>query len=112
MNDNFRMVDTSQQSNVDINIDYARKNLVNLIYNQAILEGVVTTYENVNNILNSGQVNGMTSTDIMKVVNLKHAWEFVLDENVIMAEENFSFLYNRKFILKNRKKVLTNIFSR
>ncbi len=92
MNDNFRMVDTSQQSNVDINIDYARKNLVNLIYNQAILEGVVTTYENVNNILNSGQVNGMTSTDIMKVVNLKHAWEFVLDENVIMTEENFSFL--------------------
>ena len=92
MNDNFRMVDTSQQSNVDINIDYARKNLVNLIYNQAILEGVVTTYENVNNILNSGQVNRMTSTDIMKVVNLKHAWEFVLDENVIMAEDNFSFL--------------------
>ena len=92
MNDNFRMVDTSQRRNGDINIDYARKNLVDLIYNQAILEGVVTTYENVNNILNSGQVNGMTSTDIMKVVNLKHAWEFVLDENVIMAEENFSFL--------------------
>ena len=92
MNDNFRMVDTSQQSNVDINIDYARKKVADLIYNQAILEGVVTTYENVNNILNSGQVNGMTSTDIMKVVNLKHAWEFVLDENVIMAEENFSFL--------------------
>ena len=92
MNDNFRMVDTSQQSNVDINIDYARKNLVNLIYNQAILEGVVTTYENVNNILNNGQVNGMTATDIIKVINLKHAWEFVLDENVIMAEENFSFL--------------------
>ena len=92
MNDNFRMVDTSQQSNVDINIDYARKKVADLIYNQAILEGVVTTYENVNNILNSGQVNGMTSTDIMKVVNLKHAWGFVLDENVIMAEENFSFL--------------------
>ena len=77
-----------------------------------MLEGVVTTYADTESIIEGGQVNGMTSTDIMKVVNLKHAWEFVLDENVIMAEENFSFLYNRKFILKNRKKVLTNIFSR
>ena len=92
MNDNFRMVDTSQQSDVDINIDYARKNLVDLIYNQAILEGVVTTYENTESIIKGGKVNGMTSTDIMKVVNLKHAWEFVLDKNVIIAEENFSFL--------------------
>ena len=57
-----------------------------------MLEGVVTTYADTESIIEGGQVNGMTSTDIMKVVNLKHAWEFVLDENVIMAEENFSFL--------------------
>ena len=83
----------SELSNeVKLNIDFAKRNLVDSIYNQAMLEGVVTTYDNINNILNSGQVNGMTSTDIMKVINLKHAWEFVIDENVIMAEENFSFL--------------------
>ena len=92
MNDNFRMVDTSQQSNVDINIDYARSNLAVLIYNQAMLEGVVTTYADTESIIEGGQVNGMTATDIIKVINLKHAWEFVLDENVIMAEENFYFL--------------------
>ncbi len=83
----------SELSNeVKLNIDFAKRNLVDSIYNQAMLEGVVTAYENVNNILNNGQVNGMTATDIIKVINLKHAWEFVLDENVIMAEENFSFL--------------------
>ena len=86
------IVDTLQQKNVWFNIDYARNNLVDLIYNQAMLEGVVTTYADTESIIEGGQVNGMTSTDIMKVVNLKHAWEFVLDENVIMAEENFSFL--------------------
>ena len=33
MTDNFRVVDTSQNKNVDINIDYARSNLAVLIYN-------------------------------------------------------------------------------
>ena len=92
MSDNFRTVDILQNKNVDINIDYARSNLAVLIYNQAMLEGVVTTYADTESIIEGGQVNGMTATDIIKVINLKHAWEFVLDENVIMAEENFSFL--------------------
>lgn len=77
---------------VKLNIDFAKRSLVDSVYNQAMLEGVVTTYADTESIIEGGQVNGMTSTDIMKVVNLKHAWEFVLDENVIMAEENFSFL--------------------
>ena len=92
MSDNFRTVDILQNKNVDINIDYARSNLAVLIYNQAMLEGVVTTYADTESIIEGGQVNGMTATDIIKVINLKHVWEFVLDENVIMAEENFSFL--------------------
>ena len=87
---NYHESELSEQ--VKLNIDFAKRNLVDSIYNQAILEGVVTTYENVNNILNNGQVNGKTATDIIKVINLKHAWEFILDENVIMVEENFSFL--------------------
>ena len=77
---------------VKLNIDFAKRNLVDSIYNQAMLEGVVTTYADTESIIEGGKVNGMTSTDIMKVVNLKHAWEFVLDGNIIMAEENFSFL--------------------
>lgn len=92
MNNNFRMMDISQNKNVDINIDYAKSNLTDLIYNQAMLEGIVTTYVDTESIIEDGKVNGMTSTDIMKVINLKQAWEFVLDENIIMAEENFSFL--------------------
>ena len=83
----------SELSNeVKLNIDFAKRNLVDSIYNQAMLEGVVTTYADTESIIEGGKVNGMTSIDIMKVVNLKHVWEFVLDENVIMAEENFSFL--------------------
>lgn len=87
---NYQESELSEE--VKLNIDFAKRNLVDSIYNQAMLEGVVTTYADTESIIEGGQVNGMTSTDIMKVINLKHAWEFVLDENVIMAEENFSFL--------------------
>ena len=66
---------------VKLNIDFAKRNLVNTIYDQAILEGVTATFVETENIINGGKVNNMTSDDIMKIVNLKHAWEFILDEN-------------------------------
>ena len=34
----------------------------------------------------------MTSEDIMKIVNLKHAWEFILNKNVILSNTNFTLL--------------------
>lgn len=32
------------------------------------------------------------SEDVMKIVNLKHAWEFILNKNVILSETNFALL--------------------
>ena len=34
----------------------------------------------------------MTSEDILKIINLKHAWEFILNKNVILSDTNFSLL--------------------
>lgn len=34
----------------------------------------------------------MTSEDILKIVNLKHAWEFILNKNVILSNTNFALL--------------------
>ena len=34
----------------------------------------------------------MTSEDILKIVNLKHAWEFILNKNVILSDTNFALL--------------------
>ena len=34
----------------------------------------------------------MTSEDILKIVNLKHAWEFILNKNVILSSTNFALL--------------------
>ncbi len=77
---------------VEQNIDFAKRHLVDTIYKQAILEGVVTTFADTENIIEGGKVNNMTSEDILKIVNLKHAWEFILNKNVILSDTNFALL--------------------
>ncbi len=77
---------------VERNIDFAKRHMVDTIYKQAILEGVATTYADTESILEGGKVNNMTSDDIMKIVNLKHAWEFILNKNVILSPTDFVLL--------------------
>lgn len=77
---------------IEQNIDFAKRHLVDTIYKQAILEGVATTFADTESIIEGGKVNNMTSTDILKIINLKHAWEFILNKNVILSNTNFSLL--------------------
>ncbi len=77
---------------VEENIDFAKRHLVDTIYKQAILEGVATTFADTESIIEGERVNNMTSEDVMKIVNLKHAWEFILNKNVILSNTNFALL--------------------
>lgn len=93
-------VDTELNSEVMLNIDFAKKHLVSTIYKQAILEGVVATFADTQSIIEGGKVNNMTSEDVLKIINLKRAWEFILNENVITSDTNFALLCQiNKFIL-------------
>ena len=74
------------------NLDFARANMKANIYDQAILEGVATTFPQTAEIIENGTVHGMTANDVQKILNLKHAWEFILDEDVTQAESNFYLL--------------------
>ena len=74
------------------NLDFARANMKANIYDQAILEGIATTFPQTAEIIENGTVHGMTANDVQKILNLKHAWEFILDEDVIQAESNFYLL--------------------
>ncbi len=85
-------VDEELPINVSKNIDFARKHLADTIYKQAILEGVATTLSDTESIIEGGVVNDMSSEDILKVINLKHAWEFILNKNVIMSKTDYSVL--------------------
>ncbi len=84
--------DDELNKDVALNIDFAKKNLVKTIYKQAVLEGISTTLLETENIINGGIVNNMTANDILKVINLKHAWEFILNKNVIQMNSNFVIL--------------------
>ncbi len=74
------------------NLDFARRNLALTIHSQAILEGVATTFASTEDIIEGARVSNMSPQDIAKIVNMKHAWEFILDDDVIMSEPNLTLL--------------------
>ncbi len=74
------------------NLDFARANMKTNIYDQAVLEGVATSFPQTEEIIENGKVNGMTASDVQKILNLKHAWEFILDQDVIQAKSDYFVL--------------------
>ena len=74
------------------NLDFARANMKANIYDQAVLEGVATSFPQTEDIIDNGTVNGMTAEDIQKILNLKHAWEFILDSDVVQAKSDYYLL--------------------
>lgn len=77
---------------VMMNLDFARANMKANIYDQAVLEGVATTYPQTETIIENGIVSGMTATDVQKILNLKHAWEFILDKDVLSYGTDYHIL--------------------
>ena len=82
---------------VIINLDFARANMKSIIYDQAVLEGVSTTFKDIELIIENGKVNNISAEDVLKIINLKHAWEFVLDKDVILSKSSY---YLSQYIAK------------
>lgn len=74
------------------NIEFARANMKMNIYDQAVLEGVATSFPQTEEIIDNGKVYGMTATDVQKILNLKHAWEFILDRDVVSSRSDYYML--------------------
>lgn len=72
-----------------LNMDFARANMKSIIYDQAVLEGVATTFPDTELIIENGKVNNVSAEDVQKILNLKHAWEFVLDKDVIQTPTSY-----------------------
>ena len=75
-----------------LNLDFARANMKSNIYDQAVLEGVATTFPQTETIIDGGIVNGVSSYDVQKILNLKHAWEFILDKDVLRSKSDLYVL--------------------
>ncbi|MBR6051213.1 MAG: Fic family protein [Clostridia bacterium] len=77
---------------VILNIEFARANMKATIYDQAVLEGVATSFPQTEDIIENGRVNGVSANDVQKILNLKHAWEFVMDRDVIATKTDYYIL--------------------
>jgi len=77
---------------VRTNIDFAKRNMVDIIYKQAVLEGVAVTFLDTETIIEGGKINNVSVDDIQKINNLKHAWQLILDEGVITSPSDFNIL--------------------
>lgn len=85
-------VESDLSPRVITNLDFARANMKANIYDQAVLEGVATSFPQTEEIIENGRITGMSPTDVQKILNLKHAWEFILDSDVIQAESDYYVL--------------------
>ncbi|MDO4778191.1 MAG: Fic family protein [Tissierellia bacterium] len=85
---------SEDQLSVDVmnNISFARANMKVNIYDQAVLEGVAISFPQTEEIIDDGKVFGVTATDVRKILNLKHAWEFILDKDVIVSKSDYYIL--------------------
>ena len=74
------------------NIAFARANMKMNIYDQAVLEGVAISFPQIEEIIENRKVFGMNAADIQKILNLKHAWEFILDRDVAASRSDYYML--------------------
>lgn len=61
------------------NIFVAKRNIVDYIYKSANLEGIHVTFPETQAIFDGVGVEGVNVEDIIKINNLKRAWQFMLD---------------------------------
>ena len=61
------------------NVFVAKKYLKDSIYRSAYLEGMTVTFPQTEAILENATVNNVPAKDVAKVIDLKRAWEYLLD---------------------------------
>ena len=61
------------------NIFLAKRNIIDSIYRESRLEGIALTFPETAEIYEGRNVAGLTVDEVVKVNNLKHAWNFILD---------------------------------
>lgn len=87
---------------VEDNIFLAKRNIVDYIWKSARLEGINVTFPDTEAIYNGINVSNLKVSDIIAVNNLKHAWQFVLD--------NIEYEIDYPYICKINQYVGYNLF--
>lgn len=60
-------------------LDYLKENISDVTFGMTLLEGIGCTYAQTAEILERGTSNGVSPNDIQKILNFKHALDFMQD---------------------------------
>ena len=82
MEDKYKMT-------LEENIFVAKRNVVDSIWKSANLEGIAVTYPQTETIFQGLGVQNMKIKDINAIVNLKHSWEFILENIEYPVDLNY-----------------------
>lgn len=74
---------------IEENIFVAKRNIVDYIWKSARLEGINVTFPQTYAILEKAHVSNVDVEDILKITNLKHAWQTMFDEINHPLDVNF-----------------------
>lgn len=72
-------MDAKYQMSLEDNIFFAKRKLVDNVYRSAKLEGIAVTFAQTEDIFNNVNVANLRPDEIIAVLNLKNAWQFLLD---------------------------------
>ena len=78
---------------VSMAITYAKRNLVDLVYRAACIEGLGTTFPSTEAILNKLPVTISSSDEVLFILNMRDAYRFLLDN----LDYDNSFMLIREF---------------
>lgn len=82
MEDKYKMT-------LEENIFVAKRNIVDSIWKSANLEGIAVTYPQTETIFQGLGIRNMKVKDINAIVNLKHSWEFILENIEYPVDLNY-----------------------
>ena len=82
MKDKFSMT-------LEQNIFLAKRNIVDYIWKSANLEGIGVTFPETQQIYDGANLNNLTVSEVVAINNLKHGWQFLLDNIEYPVDYNY-----------------------
>lgn len=90
----FQVFDSLKEFKYSYNVDFAKSNIINMIYDQSIIENINTTYLDTEELIENGRIYNMNQESVLKITNLKRAWDFILNEYILTLNTSYELISN------------------
>lgn len=84
---------------IEDNIILAKRMLVDNVYRSARLEGIGVTFAETEDIINNKNCSNIKPDDVNDILNLKRAWQFLLDPENLKRDIDLAFMQDLHSII-------------